>query len=160
MRPLTPDDIEPMVHLAVTAELFPPEAGDFLREQARAWLDGGEGPGAWAVEDDEAGGGLGSVVFFEPRLATDRVWALTMIAVAPALQGGGRGARAVRWVEDTLRAQEQRLLVIETSSTPRYDKTRRFYERSGYRQVAVVPDYFEDGDHMVLFHKDLRVAPA
>jgi hypothetical protein len=51
-------------------------------------------------------------------------------------------------------------LVIETSSTPRYDKTRRFYERSGYRQVAVVPDYFEDGDHMVLFHKDLRVDPA
>lgn len=159
MRPLTSDDIEPMVRLAVAAELFPPEAGDFLREQAHAWLNGGEGPGAWAVDDDE-GGGLGSVVFYEPRLATDRVWALTMIAVAPALQGSGRGARALRWVEDTLRARGQRLLVIETSSTPRYDKTRRFYERSGYRQVAVVPDYFEDGDDMVLFHKDLRVAPA
>ena len=159
MRPLTPNDVEPMVRLAVAAELFTPEAGDFLREQARAWLDGGEGPGAWAVEDDD-GGGLGSVVFYEPRLATDRVWALTMIAVAPTLQGGGRGARALRWVEDTLRAQGQRLLVIETSSTPRYDKTRRFYTRSGFQQVAVVPDYFEDGDDMVLFHKRLGGSPG
>lgn len=157
MRPLTQDDIEPMVRLAVEAELFPPEAGDFLRAQANAWLGGGEG--AWAVEDD-ADGGLGCVVFYEPRLATDRVWALTMIAVAPARQGQGRGAQALRWVEDTLRAQGQRLLVIETSSTPRYDKTRRFYARSGYRQVAVVPDYFEDGDDMVLFCKDLRVVSA
>ena len=159
MRPLTPNDVEPMVRLAVAAELFPPEAGEFLREQARAWLDGGEGPGGWAVEDDD-GGGLGSVVFYEPRLATDRVWALTMIAVAPTLQGGGRGARALRWVEDTLRAQGQRLLVIETSSTPRYDKTRRFYARSGFQQVAVVPDYFEDGDDMVLFHKRLGGSPG
>ena len=63
----------------------------------------------------------------------------------------------MRRVEETLRADQQRLLVIETSSTPTYDRTRAFYDRHGYRAVATVPDYFSDGDHMVLYHKDLRI---
>ena len=67
---------------------------------------------------------VSSVVLYGPRLATDQVWALVMIAVTPALRGSGRGAQAFRWVDDMFRALDQRLLVIETSSTPRYDKPR------------------------------------
>jgi GNAT superfamily N-acetyltransferase len=142
-----------MVALAVAAGLFPPEAAPFLAGQAEAWLAGGRSSGAWVVA--EADGKVACVAFYEPRAATDRVWALTMIVVDPSIQGTGMGGRVLRWVEQRLRDDGQRLLVIETSSTPAYDKTRRFYERNGYRSVATVPDYYEDGDHMVLYYKRL-----
>jgi len=153
MRPLEERDVERMVELAVAARLFPPEASWFLRDQAQTWLGGGARGGSWVVE--EADGHVVGVVFYEPRPATDRVWALTMVVVDPHVQGTGIGARVLRWVEERLRNEGQRVLVIETSSTPAYEKTRRFYERNGYLNVATVPDYFEDGDHMVLYYKRL-----
>ena len=79
-----------------------------------------------------------------------------MIVVSPALQGTGRGRGLLGHVEATLRDQDQRLLLIETSGTAQYDGTRKFYARAGYQEVARVPAYFEDGDDLVLFLKDLR----
>jgi ribosomal protein S18 acetylase RimI-like enzyme len=151
-RRMEPRDVPHMVRLAIDAGMFPAEASPFLEGAAQTWFDGG--PGQWIV--DELDGAVVGVAFYEPRPATDRVWALTMIVVDPKLQGGGRGAALLRHVERVLRADEQRLLVIETSGTPMYDRTRRFYAKLGYDAVARVPDYFTDGDDMVLFAKDLR----
>jgi ribosomal protein S18 acetylase RimI-like enzyme len=74
-----------------------------------------------------------------------------MIAVRPDLQGGGRGAALMRHVEQDLREQGQRLVVVRTSGTPQYDRTRAFYRQLGYGEVACVPDYWTDGDDLVLF---------
>jgi hypothetical protein len=81
MRPLEPDDVDTMVHLAIVTGMFPADAAPFLIEQATSWLAAGRGPGSWAVE--EVDGQVVAVVFYEPRPATDRVWALTMIVVDP-----------------------------------------------------------------------------
>lgn len=154
MRPLRPTDSERVIEIAITSGLFPAEAASFLAEQMAGWFASGCEPGRWIV--DEVDGRVVSVAFYEPRPATDRVWALTMIAVDPREQGTGRGGALLRWVEDDLRGKDQRILVIETSSTPPFDSTRRFYGSRGYEAVATVPSYFEDGDDMVLFYKDLR----
>lgn len=152
IRAMEPRDVPHMVRIAIASALFPAEATAFLDGSAQSWFDGG--PGHWLV--DELAGTVVGVAFYEPRPATDRVWSLTMIAVDPSVQGGGRGRALLRHVESLLQAQGQRMLVIETSGTATYDRTRRFYERLEYRAVARVPDYFADGDDMVLFSKDLR----
>ena len=154
IRFMKPQDVDAMVKLAIEARMFPAEAADFLSGTARAWFEGGQEPSRWVVDEED--GAVVAVAFFEPRDATDRVWYLTMIVVSPALQGTGHGRRLLEHVEQTLREADQRLLLIETSGTEQYTATRRFYERGGYREVARVPDYFEDGDDMVLFLKDLR----
>lgn len=154
MRPLRQTDAERVIAIATGSGLFPSEAASFLAEQMAGWFASGCEPGRWIV--DEAGDRVVGVAFYEPRPATDRVWALTMIAVDPRAQGTGRGEALLRFVEDDLRRKDQRLLVIETSSTAAFDSTRRFYARRGYDAVATVPSYFEDGDDMVLFYKDLR----
>ncbi len=78
-----------------------------------------------------------------------------MIAVLPELQGGGRGGALLGHVEDDLRGRGQRLLVVDTSGTAQYDRTRDFSMRCGYTAEARVPDYWSDGDDLVIFVKRL-----
>jgi ribosomal protein S18 acetylase RimI-like enzyme len=51
---------------------------------------------------------------------------------------------------------DARLLLIETSSQPRYEPTRGFYERHGYREVARVPEFYAVGDDRVIFAKRIH----
>jgi len=51
-----------------------------------------------------------------------------------------------------------RLFLIETSSLPIYDPTRRFYLKHGYEQAATIGDFYTDGDDQVIFRK--RLLPA
>jgi ribosomal protein S18 acetylase RimI-like enzyme len=136
--------------------MFPAEAREFLESSARDGLTSESGAVWWVFEVD---GIVQGVVFAQEREATDRVWDVTMLAVAPDSHGTGLGSRLLAHLEAALRARGQRLLVIETSSLPAYERTRRFYARCGYREVARVPDYFEDGDDMVLFWKRLDGGP-
>ena len=78
-----------------------------------------------------------------------------MIAVRPDLQGAGRGAALVRHAEQDLRGRGERLLVIRTSGTAQYDRTRAFYRSLDYGEHTRVPDYWTDGDDLVLFTKRL-----
>ena len=56
-------------------------------------------------------------------------------------------------------ARGGRVLFIETSSLGHYDLTRRFYLKHQYEQAATIPDYYADGDHMVVFRKRFEAEP-
>jgi ribosomal protein S18 acetylase RimI-like enzyme len=84
---------------------------------------------------------------------TQRTFDLYWIAVAPAAQGQGLGNALLRAVEQAVTARGGGNLVIETSSRPAYVRTRRFYRRAGYRQVARLRDFYAPGDHKVMFCK-------
>jgi len=58
-------------------------------------------------------------------------------------------------VDRIIRRHGGRILLIETSSLPHYDPTRRFYLKHGYGQEAVLRDFYADGDDMVVFRKRL-----
>ena len=148
LRALEPDDVPRVIDLAVAA-------GMFSREDAALLGDGALGPHddgtTCLVEDADDGGGLASVVLYRPEEAADRAFDLTMIAVRPDLQGEGRGAALLRHAEQDLRQRGQRLIVVRTSGTTQYDRTRAFYRRLGYSEHTRVPDYWADGDDLVLY---------
>jgi ribosomal protein S18 acetylase RimI-like enzyme len=146
LRPVTGVDGPAVVNLVVAAGMFTRDEADFLVEV----LVPAEGT-TCLVEDADDGRGLASVVLYRPEEAADRVFDVTMIAVRPDLQGDGRGSALMRHVEQDLREQGQRMLVIRTSGTARYDRTRDFYKGLGYSEHARVPDYWSDGDDLVLF---------
>ncbi len=75
--------------------------------------------------------------------------------VSKRIQAKGVGSQLLRYVEEDVRAARGRLLVIETSSLPAYDLTRRFYLKQGYTQEAVLQDFYADGDSIVFFTKRL-----
>lgn len=152
MRVYEPKDGPAVVDLVVAA-------GMFSREEA-AFLGGGalepEPDGASCfIQDADDDRGLASVVFYRPEEASDCAYDLTMIAVRPDLQGSGRGALLMRHAEDDLRQRGQRLMVVRTSGTLQYDATRAFYRGLGYAEQCRVPDWWSDGDDLVLFTKRL-----
>lgn len=145
-----------MVSLAVASELFGPEdamivdtmmADYFAREH-----DHGH---ACVVDIDDATGEPVAVAYWEPAKATDRSWYLTMIGVSRARHRQGRGAALLHHVEQQLHGDGQRLLLVETSSTPAFAQARSFYRSCGYDEEARVRDFYEAGDDMVLFRKAL-----
>ncbi|CAA9312447.1 MAG: hypothetical protein AVDCRST_MAG07-696 [uncultured Frankineae bacterium] len=151
MRAYATTDGLAVVDLVVAAGMFSREEAGFLPDE----LLPGDGGGTCLVEEAEDGQGLASVLFYRPEEAADRAYDLTMIAVRPDLQGDGRGAALMRHAEEDLRRRGQRLLVVRTSGTAQYDRTRAFYRSLGYAEHARIPDYWTDGDDLVLFTKRL-----
>ncbi|MEN6559245.1 MAG: GNAT family N-acetyltransferase [Acidobacteriota bacterium] len=107
------------------------------------------------VVEDQAGAPAGYLTWGPTPLAED-VYDLYWMAVAPAQQGLGRGKEMVRWLEAEVGRRNGRLILIETSSQPKYHGTRQFYIGLGYREVARVPDYYRPGDDRVIYAKYLR----
>ena len=94
---------------------------------------------------------------FGPTPSTDRTYDLYWIAVHPESQRSGSGAALVAEVELRLAQRDARLLVIETSSRPDYEPTRRFYDRHGYREAARIRDFYAPGDDRVVLTKRVAV---
>jgi len=109
------------------------------------------------VVDGEDGGGrpVGYMTWGPTPLAED-AYDLYWMAVAPSEQGKGRGRELVRWLEAEVGRRDGRVLIIETSSQPKYEGTRRFYIGLGYKEVARVPDFYRAGDDRVIFAKYFR----
>ncbi len=143
-----------MIDLVIAVEMFSADDAWLVEGMLADYFDGNKDDGHVCVIDDE-GGTLG-VAYYQPKSAADRVWDLTMIAVRPVRQGQGRGAAMLQRVEDDLRARGQRLLLVETSALPQYDRTRAFYVKCGYEEEARIRGYWAAGDDLVVFRKALN----
>jgi ribosomal protein S18 acetylase RimI-like enzyme len=75
------------------------------------------------------------------------------MAVNPEKQRQGIGRRLLNDSEDGILKAQGRLILIETSSKPEYDKTRKFYESCDYEIIARIPDFYTPGDDKVVFQK-------
>jgi GNAT superfamily N-acetyltransferase len=107
------------------------------------------------VVENERGEPAGYMTWGPTPLAED-AYDLYWMAVSPAEQGRGYGKRLVRWLEDEVKARRGRLVIVETSSQPKYLPTREFYMKLGYAEVARVPDFYRPGDDRVIYTKKFR----
>ncbi|MFD6418670.1 GNAT family N-acetyltransferase [Streptomyces sp. NPDC060194] len=133
--------------------MFTEDEAPFVAEMMSEYFGGAADEGHRCLVDDTDG--LRGVAYYRPKPPADRVWDLTMIAVRPERQGAGLGTALLRRVEDDLRADGQRLLLVDTSGTAQYDRTRAFYAGCGYDEEARVRDYWTTGDDLVVFRKAL-----
>ena len=76
-------------------------------------------------------------------------------AVRRDTQGQGHGTALLKYVEAELRISGQRLLLVETSGSPNFERTRAFYAKCGYEAEARIRDYYDVGEDMVIFRKAL-----
>jgi hypothetical protein len=49
-----------------------------------------------------------------------------------------------------------KLIVVETSSLPKYEATRKFYVRNNYLEAARIRDYYGQGDDLMIYTKHLQ----
>jgi ribosomal protein S18 acetylase RimI-like enzyme len=154
IRPTTPADTEPLVALTDATGVFKPLEIEALREVLDDYFAANQADGHVSVTLESADGVRG-FAYYAPTPMTDRTWHLYWIAVSKAEQGRGLGGELLSFVETDVRERGGRLLVIETSSTPHYEPTRRFYLKHGYNQATTVEDFYAEGDGMTVFTKRL-----
>jgi ribosomal protein S18 acetylase RimI-like enzyme len=151
IRPAQPEDTPTLVELAAQTGVFKPLEIDALQEVLDDYHATNHVHDRCFVLEEN-----GTIFGFEyhgPEAMTERTWCLWWIAVKPDTQGKGIGTQLLQFVERDIHQLNGRLLEIETSSTPHYEPTRKFYLKHHYRIVAQKPDYYADGDDMVVFSK-------
>ena len=154
IRPTAAADIPQLLSLARGTGVFKPHEITSLEEVLTDFVrkPGGEGYHAHTLDRQ------GVVLGFEihgPNTMTDRTWDLYWIAVEKGEQSRGAGTELLHFAEADMRRQGARLIMVETSSLPVYEPTRRFYVKHHYEQIGIVPDFYADGDALVLFRKRL-----
>ena len=86
---------------------------------------------------------------------TEATYDLYWLVVAEAARGRGIGAKLMTGVEDELRQRGAGILRVETSSLEGQGGARRFYEKTGFRLSGAIPDFYRQGDDLLVFAKVL-----
>jgi ribosomal protein S18 acetylase RimI-like enzyme len=154
IRPTVPADTPALVSLADQTGVFKPLEIEALREVLDDYHETMKGEGHISVTYEKDGQPIG-FAYYAPAAMTDRTWYLYWIAVSKNTQARGVGGYLLRHAEQDIRKAGGRLLLIETSSLPHYELTRKFYLKHAYEQAAVLRDFYADGDDMVVFRKHL-----
>lgn len=154
IRPVTPGDMPALKGVIDANGLFPPEMLDGM---AAGFFSGEAGEEFWLTVDE---GGPVAVAYCAPERMTEGTWNLLLIAVHPGRQGGGRGAALLRRVEEASAARGGRLLLVETSGLPAFERTRRFYRKCGYDEEARIRGFYRPGEDKIVFRKALDPVQA
>jgi ribosomal protein S18 acetylase RimI-like enzyme len=154
IRPTTTDDDGQLLDLARGTEVFKPLEITALAEVLADYHATNRAQGHVCVTCEEDRRIVG-FAYYAPAAMTEGTWYLYWIAVARDIQARGLGGQLLRFAEEDIAGRGGRHLLIETSSLPHYELTRRFYFKHGYEHAATVPEYYAAGDDMVVFRKKL-----
>jgi GNAT superfamily N-acetyltransferase len=153
LAPTTLSDTDAIVRIAAATGVFTPDELICLRCDIEECLSP-DGDDDWMFTlrrgDDPVG-----FVHFGPVPISDRGMMLFWIFVAPEARGLGAADLLVQVMESQLRQADTRIVFIETSDTPDFAPACRFYRKSGYDQVCIVPEYYGAGIGKVIFSKVL-----
>jgi ribosomal protein S18 acetylase RimI-like enzyme len=105
-------------------------------------------------------GAVEGYICYGPTPMTEGTMDLYWIAVHPSRHNRGCGKALVAHLENTLRENKGRLILIETSSKEKYAPTRQFYLRLGYQEAARIKDYYRPGDDRIIFCKYFNLEEA
>ncbi|UWR22594.1 GNAT family N-acetyltransferase [Sulfitobacter sp. S190] len=146
-----------LMALAEATGLFSPEELGGMDHMMTTYFAGEAEPGHFWIVDDagpQEGGIRGAAYCGPESFAGPGVWNLYFIGVYPDDQNAGRGSKMLHHIEDKLRVDGQRLLLIDTSSGEGFGLTRAFYRKHGYDEEARIRGFYGAEDK-VTFRKEL-----
>ena len=106
----------------------------------------------WFADDAE---GLAGYVCFGQIPLTVGSFDLYWIVVNRRFQGTGVGRQLAEKAEESAKNMGGRIIYVETAGKQQYQSTRAFYEKTGYKVAAELPDFYEPGDAKIIFQKHL-----
>ena len=148
------DKPEVMGLLRALPEFEPPEIA-VAEEVIDDHLDNPSGSG-YHIQVAEVDLAIAGYICYGLAPLTEGTWNIYWLAVSAEKQGKGIGSALMSFAEDEIRKAEGRLIIIETSSKPGYQKTRRFYLDQGYEIVGRIPEFYAPGDDKLILRKQLR----
>ncbi len=154
IRPTTEADARPIVEIVSLGGVFNVEEAEMVEQLLDYYLRTPEQDEYLFITADDDGQVAGFACYGRIAL-TQKNYELNWIATDQRVLRKGVGSVLLKSVEDLSRGRGGRFLNLETSSTEPYAAARAFYERHGYAVIARIPDYYADGDTMLIYRKPL-----
>jgi len=153
VRPITREDRRTVLDIIQATGMFTLEEVAVARELIDITLDQPQQKDYIIVVVEEEAGRVVGYLTYGPTPLTEGTYDLYWMAVARGAQGRGYGRELADWLEKEVQKAGGRMILIETSSQPKYDKTRRFYAGLDYTEIARIPDFYRKGDDRITYVK-------
>ncbi|MEW7292706.1 GNAT family N-acetyltransferase [Aquimarina sp. 2304DJ70-9] len=151
IRKIEKEDIPALKSVLDSSELFPSE---LLDDMISDYLTNPSSKDIWFTTTNK--GTPISLGYCAPERLTEGTYNLYAIAVEKNAQGKGIGKEMMNYIENLLRKNGNRILIVETSGTNEYKLTREFYKKCNYTQEAVLREFYAERDDKVVFWKKLN----
>jgi len=92
---------------------------------------------------------------FGPTPCTLGTFDIYWLVVHPQNQNRGVGSFLMQYAETLIKKRSGRMIVVDTSGSPRYLLARRFYENIGYRKAAGLKNFYAPSDDKIIYVKYL-----
>lgn len=147
---VTLSDIDGLKKVVDSSELFPSE---YLEEMMADFLYNPDSQDSWFtyIEKNEPA----AIVYCVPEKLTEGTYNVLAIGVSHEYQRMGIGIEMMKYIEHFLIQKNGRIVIVETSSDDAQTGARSFYLKIGYTQMAVIKDFWKDGEDKIVFWKRL-----
>jgi ribosomal protein S18 acetylase RimI-like enzyme len=149
-----PSDIQSVRDIVLSSGFFSEAEVEIAAELVQERLNKGLPSGYYFLFAERKGNVIGYSCF-GPIPCTVESYDVYWIALKNELRGGGLGQLILKRAENKIREMGGKRVYVETSSRDQYKPTQSFYRRYGYREEAVLVDFYARGDHKVIFLKVL-----
>ena len=139
--------------IAARAGVFNQEEVECVEALWEEYLEEGPMEGGYNFLVDRDGDRVLGFACYGPRDLTSGVFDLYWIAVDSQTHRSGVGRRLLTATEEAVCQAGGRMLIAETSGTPHYEPTRKFYLGMGYDLEATIRDFYSEGDDLAIFVK-------
>jgi ribosomal protein S18 acetylase RimI-like enzyme len=156
LQPLIPDDREKISRLLRQGNVFNREEIQVALELIDEVLNGAGNKDYQvfcAFDNDQT---LAGFICFGPIPITERCYDLYWIKVDEASSRKGLGGMLLGFMEEFVAREGARRIYVETSSAAPYQAARSFYEKHGYQLVCSLKDFYREGDHKMIYMKEVR----
>jgi ribosomal protein S18 acetylase RimI-like enzyme len=153
IRAITGDDRPALVEILRATDVFSADELAIALELMDAVInDPAQKDYVIFVAADEGGHAEGYICI-GPTPATQGTFDLYWIAVHPQCYGKGTAACLIEAAEEYTCANGGTLMIVETSSTVKYERTRAFYIKKGYAELARIRQYYKPDDDLIIYGK-------
>jgi ribosomal protein S18 acetylase RimI-like enzyme len=104
----------------------------------------------------EVDSSVAGYICYGPTPITEGTWDIYWIAVDCNIQGQGLGRKLMEAAERKIMRAKGRLILVETSSKPGYEKTNLFYQRVGYKEACRIMEFYAIGDDQIIYEKRFK----
>ena len=153
IRKFEKDDIKPLAEIVRATGVFREEEVDVAVELMDVAANDKEQKDYFLFSYVDEAGMIQGYYCTGPTPLTQGTFDLYWIAVHPRVHKKRIGHELLEHCEELVKTMGGKLLVVETSSRPKYEPTRRFYLRHHYGEAARIKNYYAQDDDLVIYSK-------
>lgn len=133
-------DAESVLKIMRESDVFPEEEYGLMLESTKHHF--------YVAEDTKVVG----FICFSQHLDS---WSYELEWLCVGKKRKGIGTLLLQAVEDRLKRLKAKYLIAQTGGYSDFTPAQKFYERSGFKKVLEIPDYYEKDTSMIMYLKGL-----